>query len=162
MRLLDQYRQLHEGDTFPGLSIMPFVYDLKHVIRAHGSRSLLDYGSGKGRQYKAERVHEIWGVPIPYCYDPAAPGRDVKPAGQFDGVICTDVLEHIPEDELPEVIDEISGYAKQWAFLSVCCRLAKKSLPDGTNAHVTVKPFGWWQELLVPRFRATLILVETK
>ena len=66
---------------------------------------------------------------MPTLYDPAVQGIDVKPEGQFDGVMCTDVLEHIPEDELDTVIADLAGYAKQWAFIAVCCRPAKKTFP---------------------------------
>ena len=68
-----------------------------------------------------------------------------KPAGRFDIVICTDVLEHIPEHEIPIVLKEIDGYAWEIVFLSICTREARKTLPDGRNAHLTIKPPDWWK-----------------
>ena len=63
--------------------------------------------------------------------------------GQFDAVVCTDVLEHVPIEELDGVIADLVGYARLWCFISVCCRRAQaghKRLPGGRNVHVTIRP----------------------
>lgn len=115
---------------------------------------MLDYGCGEGRQYTERRVHDAWGI-MPALYDPAVSGLDVLPLGKFDGVVCTDVLEHVPEDELDGVLAELRGYAKLWCFISVCCRPAKpnKNLPgSGGNAHVTIHPKEWWRQRFAERW----------
>jgi hypothetical protein len=48
-------------------------------------------------------MKEYWGVESIRCYDPGYPPFSTLPEGRFDGVICTDVLEHCPE-ELKEKI----------------------------------------------------------
>ena len=67
---------------------------------ASGAKTLLDYGAGQGWQYTEECYHVLWNI-MPTLYDPAVAAFHVKPSQRFDGVICTDVLEHIPEAELP-------------------------------------------------------------
>lgn len=140
------YAELHQNQKhFLGYSILPHVERIKGLVEDTGSRTLLDYGCGKGFQYLKERVHEAWGI-LPYCYDPGVRAISDKPQGKFDGVICTDVLEHIEESDVPGVLDELVGYAHRFVFLAICCRPAgHKRLPDGRDVHVTVKPPEWWE-----------------
>lgn len=161
-RLIPAYRRLHRQGHFPGASIKPFVPEITELVVSSGAKTLIDYGCGKGFQYTGESFHEAWGI-MPTLYDPGVPEHERKPKGQFDGMICTDVLEHIPERELGAVVNDLVGYARLWAFVSVCCRAAKKRFPDGTNVHVTIKPMDWWQDRLGRAFegRARLVLRET-
>jgi len=160
--LIPAYRQLHEAGHFPGLSIRPFVPEIAQLVVETRAKSLLDCGCGKGHQYIIERFHEAWG-PRPTLYDPGVSEHDTKPAGRFDGVITTDMLEHIPEDELDAVVADLVRYARLWCFASVCCRPAKRRFPDGSNVHVTIRPFAWWQDRLGRAFegRARLVLRES-
>lgn len=151
-RLIPQYRQLHAKHMFPGMSITPFVREITEIVWLSKAKRILDYGCGEGHQYIYERFYEAWGTKIPTMYDPAVPGLDQPPTGVFDGIICTDVLEHIPEDELDNVINDLINFSRMWVFASVCCRLAKRRFEDGTNCHVTIKPFTWWEEKLGERF----------
>lgn len=164
MRYLDQYRALHAAGKFPGVSIMPFVGDIAELVGEFQSVTLLDYGCGKGLQYSRDKIFKAWGNHPPALYDPGVEAFAVKPTGQFDGVISTDMLEHVPLDELDAVVREIAGYAKQWVLLSVCCRPAKSlRFPDGKNIHVTIRPIEWWNGYLEPYFSdVRLVLRETK
>lgn len=165
MRLLNQYRKLHEQKKFPGNAVLRFVPEIADLVAEFGSKRLLDYGCGLGWQYTRERIHLAWNTEPPALYDPAVAEHSATLIGRFDGVLCTDVLEHVPEDELQQVIGEIAGFAGQWAFISVCCRPSKHiRLEDGQNVHITIRPFEWWQALLAPHFRGNtrLVLRETK
>lgn len=147
MRLLEQYGLLHARGMFPGMSILQWGPEIAEIVGEFKSKTILDYGCGLGLQYRRERIHRLWANSPPVLYDPAVERYSAKPEGQFDGVLSTDVLEHIPEEELDAVLTEIFGYATQWVFLSVCCRPSKHILfDDGTNVHVTVKPQEWWNE----------------
>jgi hypothetical protein len=166
--LTEAYRKLHvEGerflaiapaDTFPGLSLPPQAHRVKRLVVATGAANILDYGSGKGRQYDPRKVRaedgevydgfqDYWGVDFIQCYDPGYGPFSAFPDRRFDGVICTDVLEHCPEEDLAWIVDEMFGLAERFVFASVACYPARKRLPSGENAHCTVKPVVWWQEL---------------
>jgi 2-polyprenyl-3-methyl-5-hydroxy-6-metoxy-1,4-benzoquinol methylase len=164
MRLIEEYRRMHAARLYPGTSILPWGPSIGHLVRRSGAVTLLDYGCGAGEQYTVHKLHKRWGV-RPVLYDPAVCGLDRKPESRFDGVICTDVLEHVPEDDLLAVVADLAGFARHWCFVTVCCRPAKKSFADGTNVHVTIRPFGWWQKRLGAFFAgsgARLVLRETK
>ena len=162
--LLDLYVTMHargapeQGDRaedmFAGTSLRPHVEAIGHLIRGTGARTLLDYGCGKARLYGAPAkafggapgttLQQHWGLDEIALYDPAYPSHDTLPSGTFDGVICTDVLEHVPQDDVAWVLGEIFGYARKFVYLNVACYPAKKILPNGENAHCTIQPQEWW------------------
>lgn len=146
-----EYGRMHEkGKYFPGFSISPYVPTITRLVEKFQPERLLDYGCGRGLQYLKRRVHEDWGGPLPHCYDIGVRGLDEKPEGMFDGVLCTDVLEHITKADLPGVIAELVRYTRPagFLFLVISCRPSRKKLPSGGDVHVTVEPPSWWKEFL--------------
>ena len=142
-----QYRVMHASNKmFRGSSIKGHIEALTDLIHRHRPATLLDYGSGKGAQYTERKVQEAWGGLVPACYDPGVPGIDVKPGGRFEGVICTDVIEHIPPETVEQDYLEAIGYATKFAFFCIYTGPSRKFLPDGRNAHLTQRPQKWWVE----------------
>jgi len=167
--LVRLYSQMHTqgapginaADMFAGKSLTPHLGKIKMAVMQTGSTSLLDYGSGKALLYRARdiklpngqttpSVREFLGVETITCYDPAVDEFAAMPAGQFDGVITTDVLEHCPEDDLPWIIDEIFSKARKFVYANVAAFAALKTLPNGENAHCTVRPSDWWADMVKP------------
>lgn len=143
---------MHEDpDRYPGNSLQIHVRTIHNLITETSSRSLLDYGCGKGYQYTKEmmHVHHFCGI-MPSLYDPAVETHNVLPEGKFDGVISTDVMEHIPEHELDDVLKQIYNKANKFVYLGICTVPAKAILPNGENAHCTVKPIEWWINKIEP------------
>jgi hypothetical protein len=169
LELQRMYRELHEcGEqnlglppekTFNGLSLMSQLERIKSLIDRTGSRTVLDYGSGKGQQYEPvllngpdgtpyDGVIDFWGVDSVHCYDPCYLPYSTLPQERFDGVVSTDVLEHCPEQDIPWIVDEIFGFAESCVYTNIACYPARKHLPNGENAHCTIKPIGWWDNIL--------------
>lgn len=160
----EAYQTMHANQkTFPGTSLKPHAKDIAALIATldlpdESPPRLLDYGCGKGYQYLAFRVHEQWGGVLPHCYDIGVTLLSHRPQGKFDGVICTDMLEHVDEPDVDCVLDDIFSFLRPhrayalgiqtFAFLGICCRRSKKTLPDGRNSHLTVKPAEWWDAKL--------------
>jgi hypothetical protein len=168
LELTRLYRRLHvEGEqrmglppeaTYPGMSLFTHIKHVKDLIGQTGARTILDYGCGKGHQYRAKKivikdvgtwrgVSDYWGVDQISCYDPCVESFCQLPQGQFDGVISTDVLEHCPEQDLPWIVAEMFSYATKFVFANVACYPARTTLPNGENAHCTVQPLDWWSAL---------------
>jgi hypothetical protein len=147
LKLLEQYRLLHNEGLFRGKSLSKHIESIGELVQTYECKTLLDYGSGKGVCH--DEKTKYWGVKVT-LYDPAVTGLDFLPNSKFDAVISTDVLEHIPEDELDEALENIFSRADKFVFLSISTQLAKKVLPNGLNAHVTVKPQEWWLAKIEP------------
>ena len=162
------YREMHQKgeqftgnppeNTFPGFSLDAQIYRIKSLIERTDAKTILDYGCGKGRQYRPlvikdshgenwPSVIDFWDVEEIACYDPCYETYSKLPEGAFDGVISTDVLEHCPEQDVPWIVEEIFAYARRFVFANVACYPARKKLPNGENAHCTIKPVEWWQDL---------------
>lgn len=164
-RMVEMYRTMHnEGwtqagwtgeETFDGKSLERQIEPVAALIRETGAETLLDYGAGKGKFYKpypGEAAHsrfkamDQWGKVKVTCYDPGyAPFAGPLEDG-YDGVICTDVLEHINEEDIPWVLDKLFRHARSFVYAVAACYPARKELPDGQNAHCTVQPAEWWRE----------------
>lgn len=142
---LEQYKQMHESGFFPGNSTAKWSEDVKAMLKRNGAVSVLDYGSGKGKQYTEGKIHHDWGVEQPYLYEPAVPGMDTLPENNFDAVICLDVLEHLGGRELLDCVSMALSYAEKCAMFAITCRPAKKLLPDGRNCHITIQSPMWWR-----------------
>ena len=55
-------------------------------------------------------------------------------------------MEHIPEEQLPEIIEQIFLRAERFVYLGIANNESSAVLSDGSNAHVTRKPVEWWAE----------------
>src|SRR4051812_8005278 len=169
--LASLYAQMHVGglpdqnikaqDLFNGVSILPQLPKIKLLVGEFNAKTLLDYGSGKGLQYRAQNIKLRSGETIPSvqsylgvdsitCYDPGVAEFQTFPQGQFDGVISTDVLEHCPEPDLSWILEEMFGAARKFIFANIASYPAGKTLINGENAHCTVRPQEWWNEIIAP------------
>lgn len=169
LELMSMYGIMHrEGDvahgipaekTFSGISLPRQAHRIRSVIQRTGARTILDYGCGKGTQYRPapisqqgvvrwNSIQEYWGVDSIRLYDPGYEPYSELPTGRFDGVVCTDVLEHCPEEDLAWIVEGLFDYARKFVFANVACFPARKTLPNGENAHCTIKPAGFWKSLL--------------
>lgn len=153
----DSYRELS-----PGLLNVDKV-GLVDQLRRRGCRTVLDAGCGSGKlmqRLMTEHAGEfdVHGFDISAnCLDPFF--DDVKDdvltvgclwdpddiPGEFDAVLCTDVLEHIPTEHIPAVLENLRRCAKKFAYIAVAL------FPDGFGPkligeplHLTVQPPHWW------------------
>ena len=145
---IEQYRQYHadQNTNYPGNNLKPQLHHILDLITDMQPETLLDFGCGKGLQYSKWKHHEDMGI-MPSLYDPAVPEYVELPDGPFDGIISTDVMEHIPEEQIPETFDAITRRAEKFVFLAIATAPAIAILPNGDNAHCTLKPVEWWVEM---------------
>ncbi|MEE8599052.1 MAG: methyltransferase domain-containing protein [Dehalococcoidales bacterium] len=126
---------------------MKYRNDIRDFIHIHKPVDpILDYGCGKGLQYVERKVHTEWGVEQPHLYDPAVPQHAERPDYTFDLVLCTDVMEHVPEDMVEATFIDIFSMSHRLVFFSISTRPALQFVGNKENAHATIKPAQWWND----------------
>lgn len=81
-------------------------------------------------------------------YDPGVENFSKYPEQNTDGVICIDVVEHIPEKDVINFIKQLFSLANKFVFIVIACYPAKKILPDGRNVHLCIKKPDEWKEII--------------
>lgn len=150
--LVDQYKEMHKNENlYAGSALTLHKETIREYLRIKKCDTILDYGCGKGIQYFKENIHTeyFYGI-MPSLYDPAVEEFSKLPDDKFDAVICTDVLEHIEESDVDNILNEIYSKATKLVYLGICNSLADSFLPDGRNSHVTVNSIDWWLEKITP------------
>jgi len=142
--------------VFDGRSLLPHIEKIRELAILVRASSALDYGCGKAALYAKQNfdtsngirissLSEYWNLKEIYLYDPAVAQFSTRPSSKSDIVICTDVLEHIDEGDIPYVLDDIFALSNRMVFANVASYPAAKTLPNGENAHATIRPPEWWR-----------------
>lgn len=145
----EQYKELHEQKDDYGTSSIELLDEVCLFIDYLQPKTILDYGCGKG--LLSNKIAELYPNIKVYQYDPSIPGLEKIPVVKADLVINTDVLEHIPENILPNVVKNISEISQN-VYFQLHHGLAAAILPNGENAHCTVKPPVWYHEMFKKYF----------
>lgn len=138
-RNLDQYAQLH-GTMRYGATGRNKLKMVEPWIQIARPRSILDYGAGQSRMVEEIRSP---GLAVRDRYDPAIPEIALAPRQRYDLVTCIDVLEHLDESEVAAVVADVAAFGDKALFV-VDTKKAGTILPNGENAHATVRPGEWW------------------
>lgn len=127
------------------IDIMRFLdfYDVRSFQRRKPS-TILDYGCGQGN-LKITLNYDIKN------YDVAIEKFSQDPP-VCDFLISTDVLEHVEEECMDDVLSHMNSKFTRFAYLSIVSNPARQILSDGRNAHITQKPFLWWLEKIMKHF----------
>tara|TARA_B100001250_G_C19668080_1_gene730215 strand:- start:381 stop:1001 length:621 start_codon:yes stop_codon:yes gene_type:complete len=162
---LELYKKLHnEGtdledakNTFDGKSLRFYFKSINQIVKSTKSDSIIDFGCGKAKYYfenieidnlKFDNVAHYWGIKKYYLYDPGIESFSNYPSEKADGVICIDVVEHIPEHDVINFIDEIFKLSIKFIFIVIACYPAIKTLPDGRNVHLSIKSSDEWKKII--------------
>ena len=130
------------------------------LCRDYKFNTVLDVGCGPGWSVLAFMIRgkEAKGVePCKYLFSqelriPAGLGIVKEgsitsipfPADAFDMVFCTDVLEHIKEEDVSKALSELIRASKKYIYCSICETPA--TMFPHMKLHQTVKPRAWWEE----------------
>jgi len=148
-----------------GEALAEYKHNIFEIIKNNNVKTILDYGCGKAKFHSILfNNKKVPGSPMDInitSYDPAVAQFSNKPTGQYDLVLCIDVMEHIQEDKVDEVLKDIFTYSNK-IFLTITCYPAKQFLTNGKNAHYTVKDPDWWKEKLKPYDGSYIVIFQTK
>jgi hypothetical protein len=143
---LDATKRFHAtNNRYTGRFLFRYAANLGRVIDKHECKTMLDYGCGKGVQYEKPfmgQALEDWLSVEVTKYDPAWPAFAEEPQGQFDIVVCTQVLGAIPISDIPWVVDRLHGFAAKAVFVGerVSTNPRKK-----LHAHMADQMAGQWE-----------------
>jgi 2-polyprenyl-3-methyl-5-hydroxy-6-metoxy-1,4-benzoquinol methylase len=133
-------------------------YVSSHLLKLN-AHTVLDYGCGKGA------VKEWMSTNLPsydvYEYDPGIEGKD-SPPNPADYIICFDVMEHIEPKYVDNVIEHLRGLMLKGGYIYICLLPAHELLPNGSNAHLTIKPAEWWLEKFKNAFEVVENVIQTR
>lgn len=121
---------------------------------------LLDYGCGANVNLSHALKGKIKNKLQYQAYDAGVP-RFSKPPLPAQMVACIDVLEHIEPEFIDAVLDDLCRLTEGIIFATVDTGPAKKTLPDGRNAHILQQPLRWWFPKLESRFDVQTVQVTT-
>jgi hypothetical protein len=185
---IERYKRLHDAvDAFKdgkgNLHYSAKLFDgknfeeklwkhVKPIIATGTSFSVLDYGCGKALHYHKPLIDgkslvEQFGGKLRtfYLYDPGYEPYSEPPSyePEYNMVFCADVMEHIPEEDVSSVLEDIEACTKHGAlvFFSIAGAAAFKSFSDGENLHCTVKPINWWIEQIEESGIVNFLIVHT-
>lgn len=150
-----EYRKYSPGEQVAGMFL--------EMVKPQGM--VLDIGCGTGRGGLAiSRVCPVTLIDIAdNCRDEAArrlpfisADISVEIPIQAQYGFCTDVMEHIPTEQVEAVLRNIATACKT-AFFQIC------TLPDsmgaliGEQLHLTVKPAAWWKDELQKHWKQVAV-----
>lgn len=123
--------------SWAGYDVVKYQKLIKDLVDRYNAKTILDYGCGKGQQYQEPLPYGMMpGEHIPedqwqtfdqylgasvYCYDPCVEKFKTPPppSAKFDAVICTQVLNSIPDDDMPWVRNILEQHATKFCFIGL-------------------------------------------
>lgn len=132
------------------------VAQFLEVANPSPGMTLRDLGCGTGRagvrlaaagldvtQYDFAANCRDEGIDLPFVQ------HDLNDAvkGCADFAFCTDVLEHIPPEQVARVLRVVVGAGRR-AYLQIACTPDHMGKLIGEPLHLTVQPYAWWKEQL--------------
>lgn len=146
-------KQLHDENEHYGGGGDRRLNDVRKLVNKYKPQTVLDFGCGKGNLHNIfmETLTVNSHVPIWQNYDPCIRQYE-NPPHAADFVICSDVMEHIEEDFVESTLAALRELTNKHIYFVIGLGLANKSLPDGRNAHITIKPEKQWIALISKYF----------
>jgi len=144
MKYSDLYIQKHNSNAMYGFGAVHLLPAISLFVDYLQPRTILDYGCGKGGLVRA--LQEKYPNLKVFGYDPAVEEFAELWISKVDFIICTDVLEHIPEKELYATVERISSLSQK-CFFHLHHAKASEILDNGENAHCTIAPPQWYHDL---------------
>ena len=146
---IDRVDGTRKEKAYNDFQLRKFRHICKHQISNEKIKTVLDYGGGgsdwdapgfdTGTKQSAKQFFQIQTV---HTFEPA---RGLMEKKKADCVVCMDVLEHIFIEDIPKVVSELFALSKKLLVVNVACYKAAALLPNGENAHITVRGADWWK-----------------
>jgi len=146
----DKIVKIKKDKGFEQFLIRKHRHEILNILSSFEISSLLDYGSG-GCDWEENGFHnqlsakKFFNLDEVVTFEPSRKKNFIK---KLDCIISFDVLEHVYINDLKKVISTIYKNAKKLVIIRVATTEAGALLPNGENAHITVRPPIWWKGYL--------------
>ena len=138
--------------AFSDFELRKFRNFCKEEISKKNINTLLDYGGGGSdwdepnfEPTTGETAKQFFKIEEVNKFEPSRNLMEKKPS---DCVICIDVLEHIFIADVPNIVNELFSLSKNLLIINVACYKAAAILPNGENAHITIRSPVWWKGVI--------------
>ncbi len=145
--LIKEYSKIHKSHDWGWTSVKNLRFLLPYV-RILRPQSIIDYGCGTSPLLK---LLDVDSIRERRHFDPAITEHAEPPTKAYDLLVSIDVLEHVDEEHLDEVIAHMAELSKE-AIIIVDTKPAALLLADGRNAHLSLHDHHWWQMRLEKHF----------
>lgn len=153
------YEKLYSNRDDYKRNLIPMYRSIKSCINFKFN-SFLDYGCGKSNLAEVFKQKNKINI---FKYDPAIKEySNLKKNLKVDLISNCDVMEHIPEDEIDKILQQMSSISKN-VFFNIYLKKAETILSNGENAHCTIKPISWWKNKILKHFdEANIVFTSYK
>ena len=146
---VDRIDGTRKESVYNDFQLRKFRHICKDQISNKKIKTVLDYGGG-GSDWDApdfepetnQSAKQFFQIQRVLTFEPA---RGLIEKRKADCVVCIDVLEHIFIEDIPKVVGELFSLSKKLLIVNVACYEAAALLPNGENAHITVRGADWWK-----------------
>ena len=135
--------------AYNDFELQKFRNVVRHNMQQEEIKTVLDYGGG-GSDWDAINFDPVTGKSAKEFFNleevnTFEPARSLLKKVESDCVVCVDVLEHIFVADIATVVKDLFKLSKKLLVINVACYKAAALLPNGENAHVTVRNQHWWK-----------------
>ena len=162
----DAYREWSDGENLVGRAVELLIPDdhVRNDVNLANYTRFIDFGCGSGRATArlASMGYEVLGIDhasnslnqdvhIPFCVANLWALPDNIP--QADYGYCVDVMEHITEEKIDDVLENIKRLCKRSVFFKIDHEDAIFGSIIGVgDLHQTIRGPDWWREKLARHF----------
>ncbi|MBI3788055.1 MAG: glycosyltransferase, partial [Ignavibacteriales bacterium] len=146
-----------------------FAMAYKYLQAITGVKTVLDAGVGRGGFYNLiKEQYDVYGIePSKVAIEQFHRGDErIKPMyiqeipqhfehDTFDAVVCLDVLEHIPYDDIDAVFSALAQVGRKYFIFSIA---RHSDVWDEMELHVANLPYAQWEQKLANHFRCLVKL----
>ena len=140
------------GDTHEQQTVRPSAAakepeGLQSLIEKTRPATILEYRFADGVATHAESGEPVSGQDevIVTRYDPAGRTGGERPANCFDGVVCAEALNYIPDEDVPWVIEDLFEWAGRFVYAGIESSPREKTLADGSRLQSRPRDLAWWK-----------------
>ena len=146
---IDRVDGTRKEKVYNDFQLRKFRHVCEHLISNEKIKTVLDYGGG-GSDWDApgfepetkQSAKQFFQIQRVHTFEPA---RGLMEKKKADCVVCMDVLEHIFIEDIPKVVSDLFSLSKKLLVVNVACYKAVALLPNGENAHITIRSPDWWK-----------------